>query len=640
MWTTALVFFQSTLLAGYAFAHLTLARLGLRRHAVLQAGAVVLALLALLVAPIDLPAFARPPEGASAFGWLPLVFAAIIGLPFLVLSSASPTTQRWFAAMPGGREPYRLFAASNAGSLIGLVAYPTLVEPNFDLSEQARWWTVGFALFAVATIAVAVVVRRHATPEAVGIASQPTIAEAPTVVAAAPSIGRRWSWVILAALPAALLVAVTTTISTDIAAVPFLWIVPLTVYLATLIVAFLGARPIGVTVGAVAALPLSLIVAVHGIGWVNLPILPAILIQLGALAAVGLALHGRLAASRPDPRWLTGFALSISFGGAVGGLLAGILAPLLLPAPIEGALVLAVAVLALPLGRRFRLASVPVVAGLAVLMVVTLAGDPRTIRTDRTFYGFYRVIEAEPGLHILFSGTTVHGRERFDGAFAGEPLSYYHRAGPLGEIIASLQADLPRLRVGAVGLGAGAIAAYGRPGDSFWFAEIDPAIVAIAEDPASFTFLAESAASIEIVVGDGRLALERVAPGSIDLLVLDAFSSDAVPVHLLTVEAMTTSMASLDAGGVIAVHTSNRYLELEPVVAAAARAAGFVSIIGSDLPAAELEGLADASEWVVVARSYADVADLVEGDRWRTAHAGDTRAWTDRFSDLVEALRE
>jgi spermidine synthase len=219
-------------------------------------------------------------------------------------------------------------------------------------------------------------------------------------------------------------------------------------------------------------------------------------------------------------------------------------------------------------------------------------------------------------------------------------LSYYHRAGPLGEVIESLQAERPALRVGAVGLGAGAIAAYGRAGDSFRFFEIDPTVVSIARDPASFTFLADSPASIEVAVDDGRLGLEATAADAFDLLVLDAFSSDAVPVHLLTVESFATSMRTVAPRGVIAVHISNRFLDLEPVVAAAARELGFVSIIGSDSPPPELDGLADASQWVIVGRSFADVAGLAEGDRWRTAHADGRRAWTDRYSDLLGALRD
>ncbi len=232
-------------------------------------------------------------------------------------------------------------------------------------------------------------------------------------------------------------------------------------------------------------------------------------------------------------------------------------------------------------------------------------------------------------MHVLTSGTTIHGRQSFEGPLAGEPLSYYHRAGPLGEVIEALQAERPALRIGAVGLGAGAIAAYGRAGDSFRFFEIDPTVVAIAQDPTSFTFLADSSATIEVEVDDGRLGLEATGAEAFDLLVLDAFSSDAVPVHLLTVESFATSMRTVAQRGVIAVHISNRFLDLEPVVAAAARELGFVSIIGSDSPPPELDGLADASQWVIVGRSFADVAGLAEGDRWRTAHAGGLRV---RFS--------
>jgi hypothetical protein len=287
-----------------------------------------------------------------------------------------------------------------------------------------------------------------------------------------------------------------------------------------------------------------------------------------------------------------------------------------------------------------RIASIPPVVAVLAAIAWSLIGSPDTIRADRSFYGVYNVDEPRPGLHVLYSGTTIHGRETFDGPLAGEPLSYYHRAGPLGEVIESMQAELPSIRIGAVGLGAGAIAAYGRPTDTYRIAEIDPTVVEIARDPASFTFLADSAATIEVVVGDGRLDLETVAPGSFDLLVLDAFSSDAVPVHILTVESFATSMRTLAPGGVIAVHISNRFIDLEPVVAAAARDLGFVAIIGSDLPPPELTDLADASQWVVVGRSFADVADLVEGDRWRTAHAGGRRAWTDRYSDLLGAVRD
>ena len=629
MWTTALVFFQTALLGGYAWAHLTLTSLGLRRHAWLQIGLVVAAAGMLLTAPLVVPAFARPPDGVPTGLWLSLVLATIVGLPFFVLSTASPTTQRWFAAMPGGAEPYRLFAASNAGSLLGLVAYPTLVEPNLDLADQARWWSIGFGLFATATVGMALIVRRSGrTSDDVAQAAGPR-----------PSGRLRATWVLLAAVPAALLIGVSTAISTDIAAVPFLWIAPLTVYLATLILAYVRPAPIGDRLAAIALLPLALLVPLRTIGTIDLEIWPSIGLFLATLTAAGLALHGRLAAARPHPVHLTRYSLHVALGGALGGIAAGILAPVLFRVPVEGLLVLAAAVLLATRAGWPRVASVPALVAVAVAVVSGLGGGSDTIRTDRSFYGAYRVSEPQAGLHVLTSGTTIHGRQTFDGPLAGEPLSYYHRAGPLGEVIESLQAEHLGLRIGAVGLGAGAIAAYGRPGDTIRFIEIDPTVVDIARDSASFTYLAESAAAVDVVVGDGRLELESVAAGAFDLLVLDAFSSDAVPVHLLTVESFATSMRSVAPGGVIAIHVSNRFIDLEPVVASAARELGFVSIIGSDLPVPGLTDLADASRWVLVGRSFSDLAGLVEGDRWQTAHADGRRAWTDRYSDLLGALR-
>ncbi|HET9085268.1 MAG TPA: fused MFS/spermidine synthase [Candidatus Limnocylindrales bacterium] len=630
VWTTALVFFQCVLLVGYAWAHVTSTRLALQRHVVAQIALVVIALVVLLPAALAVPSFAQAPASAPTALWLILVLTSIVGLPFLALSSASPTTQRWFAALPGGVEPYRLFAASNLGSLIGLVAYPTLIEPNMDLTDQARWWSIGFAVFVALTVAAAVVVRRKGRPlDVVWDVDEP-----------GPTTPRRISWTLLAGIPAALLVGVTTDISTDIAAVPLLWVGPLVVYLGTLILAYARPTPIGARPAAVALIPLAFAVALRKLGVIAPPVGVSIALLLATLGAAGLALHGRLAADRPSPRYLTGYTLLVALGGALGGIAAGILAPLVFNVPLEGLLVLGAAVvLAAPTGW-WRVLSVPAVVALGLAIVATIVGPPGTIRVDRSFYGAYRVTAPTPDLHVLYSGTTIHGRETFSGPYAGEPLSYYHRAGPLGEVIASLQQEYPTMRVGAVGLGAGAIAAYGRYGDSYTFFEIDPTVVSIARDPASFTFLADSAASVDVVVEDGRLGLESTPDAAFDLLVLDAFSSDAVPVHLLTVESMATAMRTVAPAGVIAVHISNRFLDLEPIVAAAAKANGFVSIIGSDFPAAELTGLADASQWVIVGRSYSDVADLVAGDRWRTAQVEGRRPWTDRYTDLIGAIRD
>jgi hypothetical protein len=640
VWTTSLVFFQAALVAGYAIAHVSVRALGVRRHAALQVAIVALAIVAL---PITVPAWTRPPDGAPTALWLVLVLTAAVGLPFVALATNGPTIQRWYAELPvaGASQPYRLFAASNAGSLVGLIAYPTLVEPNLDLPDQARWWTVGYIAFVAISLACAVALRRYGRPQA----SQPPGQRDTTGSADSRPLDeritarRRAGWILLAGVPTALLVGVTSHLSTDVAAVPFLWIVPLAIYLVTLVLAFARGKPIGLAIGSV-LLPVTAVLvplSFSGFGFV-LPIEFVFAMHLGALFLAGLALSGRLAADRPSSRHLTEYSLLVALGGALGGLAAGIVGPLVFPVPLEEQIALVAALLLVPgigwAARSRRVASAVIVgAGL----VVALGVAPPALLTERTFYGTYRVVEPTPDRHVLYSGTTIHGMQVLTPEGRREPRSYYYRGGPLGQVMTALLGDPHPVRIGAVGLGTGAVAAYGRAGDRIEFIEIDPAVVAIARDPRLFTYLDDSPAAVDVVVADGRLALERTPPGSFDVLVLDAFSSDAVPVHLLTTEAFATAMAAVRPGGLIAVHVSNRYLDLEPVVAAAARDLGFVAITGMDLEPSTTEG-ADASEWVMVARSYADVADLASGIEWRTSRDHGRLAWTDRSSDLLGAL--
>lgn len=633
VWTTALVFFQASLVAGYALAHVTIRSLGVRRQALVQVAVVVLPL---AVLPLALPGDARPPDGAPAALWLVGVLGVVVGLPFVALSTTGPTTQRWFAASarPGSDEPYRLYAASNAGSLLGLLAYPVLVEPNLDLAAQSRWWSIGFAGFVLVTIAAALLVRRAAATRAVATDAAPGRPEAadPEPI----QLRRRLRWLTLAAVPAALLVGVTAHLSTDVAAVPFLWIVPLALYLVSLILAYVRARPVGSTIAGLALPFLAGLAVLSLAGLIRSPLLLVFAIHLGLLLAAGLVLHGRLAADRPGPLRLTEYTLLVAAGGALGGLAAGILGPLLLPVAIEEhlALLATIVLVAGGWGIVGRFAA-PLAA--AALLTAVVA-RPVALADVRTFYGTYRVVEETPGRHVLSSGTTIHGRQDLAPGAALEPGSYYHRGGPLGQVLTARLADPEPVRIGAVGLGAGTIAAYGRPGDRIEFFEIDPAVVAIARDPRLFTYLADSPATIEVGIGDGRLLLEGVEPGAYDVLVMDAFSSDSVPVHLLTVEAIALQISRVAPGGVIAYHISNRYLDLEPVVAAAAHELSLVAIIGSETPPAEALGHADASQWVIVARAYSDLAGLAQGTDWRTAHRGDQRPWTDRFSDLWSVL--
>lgn len=641
VWTTALVFFQAALVGGYAWAHVGLSRLGIRRHAVVQ---VAIAAGALVLLPVGLPAWAAPPSGAPVGLWLIGCLGAMVGLPFFVLCTNGPTVQRWYAALGrgGAAEPYRLFAASNAGSLVGLLAYPTLVEPNLDLDDQARLWTAGFAGFVLLTVAAASVAWRSG-------GRQP-LAEAGPAKTASPAEGidgrRRLGWMALAAVPAALMVGVTSHLSTDVAAVPFLWVMPLSIYLVTLVLAYARARPILARPASFALMPLGIAATLDFLGFIDASIEVVFALHVGTLLAAGLALHGALAADRPSPARLTQYTLLVAVGGALGGIAAGLLGPLLFPVPLEEQVAL-VAALVLAAGwpfaarRTFGLRSrlpalVPAAVGLA--LVVGIATAPAAIYTARSFYGTYRVVYGL-GRHVLFAGTTIHGIQDRTPGREREPWSYYSRGGPLGQVLTTLTADPAPLRIGAVGLGTGAVAAYGRPGDRIDFLEIDPAVATIASEPRLFSYLADSRAEVHVSIGDGRLLLASTGPATYDMLVLDAFSSDAVPVHLLTVESFALAMSRVRPGGVVAVHISNRYLELEPVVAAAARDLGFVSILGATLPPADEVGRSQASQWVVIGRSYADLAGLVTGADWRTAHAAGRAAWTDRWSDLLSALR-
>ena len=711
VWTTALVFFQVALLVGYALAHVSIRWLGLRRAAIVELVVVALPLLAL---PVALPARASPPPESSLAGWLLALLAVMVGAPFVALATATPTLQRWLAATggPAARAgAVRLFAAANAGSLLGLLAYPLIVEPNLDLVDQARLWGIGYGAFVgLIVVAAAVVLRQGSVTPADPAASEP--ADEPGAAPAA-STRSRLGWVGLAAVPAALVVGITAQLSVDVAAVPLLWVVPLAVYLATFVLAFAAPRPIGLRVADVLLPPLALGVAVSLVGGATLPPWAIFSVDLGALACAGIVCHGRLSLARPEPERLTEYDLAIAAGGALGGLLAGIVAPLLLPVPLEGGIALVVALglrwgtdpsgapsgrdpeigeavgdagrrrdlvsrglsvlhrtpfllryaafatafivglawlrapldagtvlAALVLGLLLGLARWPVVFAAAVgaVFALSLVAEPPALETVRTFYGERRVIEDAAGRHGLLVGTTFQGIQHYRQVDRRrEPIGYYHRGGPLADVVAAVQARVDGATIDLVGLGVGAMAADARADDRLTFFEIDPAIVAIARDPRLFTYLADATALVDVEVGDGRLGIAAEPPGRADLVVIDAFSSDAVPVHLLTREAIGVYLERLGSHGVIAFNVSNRFVELEPVLAAAARDLGLAGLARIDDPPSS-DADADPSHVVVLARTPEDLAGLADRPGWRALVAPAARAWTDRYSDLLGAF--
>ena len=691
VWSVAMVFFQAALLAGYGYAHLLGRMLPPARAALVHLAAMAAAALTL---PIGIATgFDAPPASGVAF-WLVGLFAASIGLPFVILSASAPLLQHWFAAS-GHRQaanPYVLYAASNLGSFAALLAYPFAIEPLLPLREQARLWSIGFAALALLVAAASLMVARRSAEQRQTAA---TTAEAP------PSHADRLRWTTLAAVPSGLVIAVTSFVSSDVAAAPFLWVVPLAMYLATFVAVF-RERPWFDHAALVRLAPIAIApVAVTLLGIVKPHWLAAIGFNLLTFAVLALVCHGELYRRRPAAAHLTEFYLWISFGGALGGAFAGLIAPYAFSDIYEYPILIAAAVLALPgtfasgpsgflrqagpllagaaavalaraaIGSELpdvadilcKLASVLLVAliflqrkrpvvvfGLVVFaFVFTGAWTPglNRIATTRSFFGVHQVIDTADGKYrVLMHGTTIHGAEHLrdeNGVpLTGrpEPLTYYYPGGPISEAIAATRAAHGALgNVAIVGLGAGSLASYRKDLEHWTFYEIDPKVVQIARDPHMFRFLSECAPSMPIVLGDARLTLAASSTRH-DLLVLDAFSSDTIPVHLLTEEAFAIYLSHLAPGGVLVIHGSNRHLDLVPVVAAAAKAAGLVALLKDERIGNLVTANFRASSSVMaLARDAADLRELTAGDGWRPlAPEAAVAAWTDNYSNVLGAM--
>ncbi len=688
VWITSMLFFQAALLGGYAYAHLS-TRLGVRRQAMLHLG--LLAVAALLV-PLG-PGEATPAGDAEPVRWLLGLMVATVGPPFLVLAATGPLLQSWFARSrhPHAADPYRLYAASNLGSLLALLAYPAWVEPRLRLAEQSGGWAVGYAAIALAIAGCAATVWGNAR-------ARPAMSPAPHALGeesfAAPTARERAIWVAYAFVPSGLFLAVTTYLTTDLAPVPLLWVIPLALYLLsfTLVFAPRALLPHG---WMTAAQPSLLVVVALLLlsGHLRRPAV-VVPIHLLALFVTAMVCHGELARRRPDARYLTEFYLWLAVGGVLGGVYNALLAPMLFPHTWEypvllvlaclarpwppgsrswrtvawngfrtaafiaalllltgeqvaawppalylGAAAVLLAVLAPSLGRRPTWLAVCI----AVVLLIRIGEEVRerqTLLAKRSFFGSYRVERADilPGYNVLTHGSTLHGAQALPLELRREPLTYYVRNGPLGDIFATLPDRAPR-RVAVVGLGTGTTAAYGQPGERWTFYEIDPGIVRVARNPRLFTYLRDSPAETRVVLGDARLRLADAPPGAYDLIVLDAFTSDAVPVHLLTREALELYLSRLAPGGRIAFHISNRYLDLESVLAELTRERGLTARVGTG-PVRGRSHYQQHSTWFVVARDAAGLAGLAPREGWRAPrNRAGVAAWTDDFSSVLGVFR-
>lgn len=688
VWSVAMVFFQAALLAGYCYAHVLGRILSPRRAALLHLALIGATAVTL---PIGIAAgWGAPPSSAIAL-WLFGLFAVSIGLPFFTLSASAPLLQSWFAASghPQAGNPYVLYAASNLGSFAALFAYPVIIEPWLTLGMQTRVWSAGFAILAVLAAIAPLFVEDANSATAVRPKPQDDFA---------PGLGERARWIVLAGIPSGLVVAVTAHITTDIAAAPFLWVVPLAIYLLTFVAIFrerpwiAHATVVWLVPFAVAPLAISLIGG-DKVFWGT-----TILLNLAAFALLTLMCHGEVYARRPGPHRLTEFYLFTSLGGVIGGAFAGLLAPQIFNGNYEYPILIAAALLCMPgfftgprkgamealpwlalsaglvlvwwftrlklpatLELPFQIASALLAAAmllqrhrpmrffvLVVLgFVVTAFWRPglAPIETARSFFGIHRVVETSDGkARLLYHGTTIHGAQRLrndDGTpVDGPPIpaTYYYPGGPIAEGIRSARAALGRFdRVAVIGLGTGSLACHRKAFERWDFFEIDPEVVRIASDPHFFTFMSACAPEASITLGDARLTLP-LSSGQYDLIVLDAFSSDAIPVHLLTSEAFRGYLSRLSPHGVIVAHISNRHLDLAPVVANVARASGLVAFLREDRAAGGMSVDLNANARVIMlARNAGDAGTVAES--WTRLQADLSSAtWTDDYSNILGAM--
>jgi hypothetical protein len=695
VWSVAMVFFQSLLLAGYSYAHFLMR---IKKRAIPVAVHLVLLVLALLTLPLSIAgSFGEPPNSGYPF-WLLALFAVSIGLPFFALAANNPLLQAWFVRTghPAGPDPYFLYASSNIGSFLALLSYPVLLEPMFTLRTQNLIWTGGYGLLIVLIAGCGALLLR--SPARAMADAQVEETDAPP-----PSWMLRGRWIFLAAVPSGLLIAVTAHISADVAAAPLLWVLPLSLYLLTWVLVF-QSRPLLPHRWMLLAQPVAIagvvILLAFG-GEQNLPL--TLGGHLVCFFVIAMACHGELARTRPPAKYLTGFYVALSFGGMVGGLFAGLIAPYAFSWVAEYPILLALAALCRPPGderlprwsrwywpflaalavaliglsystgtasswlqdhRVWAAGSVGVLAGLLALalnasrwkifvtVVVALIAirvypaDEGRVVTVRSFFGVHKIVITPHGqYHVLMHGTTIHGAQKFENddgtpvTGRPEPITYYHKDGGIGQAITAVRERKGApLRVAVIGVGSGTLACASEPGETWKFFEIDQTMVDTARDPKYFSYIRNCEPDFKPVIGDARLTFAKEPDGVYDLIIVDAYSSDAIPIHLATEEAMKIYKDKLAPQGAVVMHVSNRHLELASVIVGIADANDLKSWVYSEDSGRDDEYIF-ATSVVVSAREETDVGKLASSDDWAETEADDKqRVWTDDYSNVLGAV--
>lgn len=643
VWTTCLLFFQTVLLLGYLYAHTAIRYLKPRMQMLVHAG---LLLVSAAVLPIYPSASWKPYGGEDPSLRILGLLAVTVGLPYFLLSTTGPLLQAWYARRFKGAMPYRLYALSNAGSMFALLSYPVLFEPVYTTRQQSTIWSAAYVAFVALCVLTAF--RSGTAP-----AAEDSVESEPRHK---PSGAQYWMWMGLAACASILLLAVTNHMSQNIAAIPFLWILPLSIYLLSFILCFEGSgwyrRTPYLQLFAVALG--SMAYAMSSEQESSLPIKVMLPLFAMGLFTCCMVCHGELARLKPHPRYLTHFYLMISLGGALGGILVGLIAPHLfnafyeLPVGMAACAVLVVLVLKqdteLSWFQNFRQPAPLVAAALAVALITYLGMQIRENASGarvlvRNFYGGLKVRDSGPETRLdsvrsLTHGTINHGEEFLNAARREWPTTYYGPNTGVGVAIREKQKKGP-IRVGVIGLGTGTISAYGRAGDYYRFYEINPLVPRIARG--EFHFVPDSKAHVDIAMGDARLSLEREQPENFDVLAVDAFSSDSIPVHLLTRQAMDLFFRHLKPDGILAVHISNRYLDLQPVLRGETQATGKIARV-VDTDDDESQDVFGAT-WVLVVNPSTGFSKELEKASREVEKQRTVRLWTDDFSNLYQILK-
>ncbi len=699
VWNTCMVFFQALLLAGYAYAHLITVRLSVRRQTILHLS---LLAMAAIFFPLGISEASVQSLGgqSSPILWLLKTLLLAVGLPFLMVSTGGPLLQQWFSTTShtAARDPYFLYSASNIGSLAALLGYPLLIEPNLRLRQQSWLWVAGYVLL-IALILICAIMRWKTAKPADELPAIQVQSSAKVVTPIAWK--RRMRWMLLAFVPSSLMLGATTYLSTDISPIPLLWVMPLSLYLLSFILVF-ARKPLLPMKPMVKWMPLlALALALLILSQWSLPTWASVVLHLLFFFVAAYVCHGQLADDRPPAAQLTEFYLWLSVGGMLGGIFNSLIAPMIFDTVAEYpiAIVLALALrpkltevvetvrarwmdFAWPAGLAAMTAALAVVPArwgmtevnslvfslclpsaigytfvkrplrfalaLGAIMLGSQATSTfhygNTLSLERNFFGVLRVARSSDGeLNQFYHGNTKHGRQYLDENRRCEPLSYYHRRGPLGQALEAFAATSPATNIAVIGLGTGAMACYAEAGQEWTFYEIDPAVLAIAQNENYFSYLKCSGGKVNTILGDARLQLRNAPDGHYGLIVLDAFSSDAIPTHLLTKESLALYLSKLASGGRLLFHISNKYLDLRPVIAGLAQhydLSGYAVIYDSAAQRADGGSGLDPSSWVAIARDGKELSSLIVNPRWQRLEANPkVKIWTDDYSNVLSALK-